>query len=201
MATMTLIIQILAVSTYIPFIWAVRTIFRQVGDEQPRPFAIAKYYSALCMLSFLYGINRNEDLGKITAIFCIILFLYSHLAFWWAIKTVKRQRLSLAFSEDSPEELIVQGPYRWVRHPFYSAYVSSYLASALAAGFNPYGILFVGLLGFYIWSALYEENKFAKSSLRPAYERYCARTGRFTPFPTLLSLVSTRPNKEGNHGL
>ncbi len=181
---MTLTLQLTALSTYLAFIWGVTRIFRIVEGNDPLPFKILKWLSLLFMGAFLFGMYQYEYRSTEEASVAFFLFGYAHLFFWWAMSTAKRKTLSVAFSTDTPEVLISKGPYRWVRHPFYSSYLASYLGSAIAAGFFPYGILFFCLFGFYFWGTQLEETKFSKSQLSNSYQAYRKRTGRFTPLKT-----------------
>ncbi|PWR22167.1 methyltransferase family protein [Zavarzinia compransoris] len=109
------------------------------------------------------------------------LLAASALLYGWAIATTRRQRLSLAFSKDAPAFLLVEGPYRLVRHPFYTAYLLYWIGGAIAAR-EAWLLLAVAVMAAgFAWAALREEGKFAASSLGGAYAAYRARTGMFLP--------------------
>ena len=111
----------------------------------------------------------------------LVFFTLSALTYAWAILTTRRQRLSLAFSKDAPEFLLEEGPYRLVRHPFYTAYLLYWLGGAIAAR-EPLLLLALAVMAAgFAWAALREEGKFAASSLGGAYRAYQARTGMFMP--------------------
>lgn len=77
-------------------------------------------------------------------------------------------------------KLVAHGPYRWIRHPMYTAVNLLGLACTLALGsvlaWLLWGILSLVLLG----KAMLEEHWMA--ALHPAYVDYMARTRRFIPF-------------------
>lgn len=98
--------------------------------------------------------------------------------------TVATHRVPLALwhqQEDAPASIVTYGPYRWVRHPFYVAFILLLLGTAMltreAIGL---GSLLAGVtvLG---WTARREEQKLLASSYGDEYAAYLARTGRFVP--------------------
>lgn len=83
--------------------------------------------------------------------------------------------------EDTPDELVTTGPYRWVRHPFYSAFL---LALGSAACALPHlGTLAALVLGITLLdrTAEREELRLLESSHQEVYRSYWQRTGRFLP--------------------
>jgi protein-S-isoprenylcysteine O-methyltransferase Ste14 len=77
-------------------------------------------------------------------------------------------------------ELIVQGPYAFVRHPIYTLSILLMLCTMVIVS-TPL-MLLVGVLHivFLIWEATREERYLAHVHGEP-YGRYAARTGRFIP--------------------
>lgn len=124
----------------------------------------------------LFGIA--SVIGGLTA---LLLCAASLALFWWAIHTNRRQPLSFAFSEDEPRHLVRSGPYRWIRHPFYSAYLLAWLAVPIAT-LQPLMLMPLLAMGaIYVSAALIEERKFEATPLNEAYRRYRARTGMLLP--------------------
>jgi protein-S-isoprenylcysteine O-methyltransferase Ste14 len=76
--------------------------------------------------------------------------------------------------------LVTSGPYRWVRHPFYCAFVLLVIANALAAAnwflFATGAAAFILLV---VRTRREEENLVRRFG--DAYRQYMARTGRFFP--------------------
>jgi len=82
---------------------------------------------------------------------------------------------------DAPEQLVTWGPYRWVRHPFYAAFL---LALAAAAALCPHpGTLAAWIYGLIALdlTAAREERRFRASRFGAAYAAYMRATGRFWP--------------------
>jgi protein-S-isoprenylcysteine O-methyltransferase Ste14 len=113
----------------------------------------------------------------------LALYGVSMALFWWAMRTVREHRLTFAYSQDTPRFLIEKGPYRYIRHPFYTAYTLCFLAVPLALG--SWWLLLTTLFMFAVYrqSAMMEEQKFARSELAVQYGEYMMRTGCFVPRP------------------
>ncbi|MEB0114103.1 isoprenylcysteine carboxylmethyltransferase family protein [Variovorax sp. RTB1] len=78
--------------------------------------------------------------------------------------------------------LICSGPYRWIRHPMYSAVMLVGLGCALAARGNAFILalaLEFALFGVLLAKAVVEEHWMQLS--HPAYAAYKSRTKRFLP--------------------
>ncbi|WP_273457329.1 methyltransferase family protein [Nevskia ramosa] len=124
----------------------------------------------------LFGIA--SVLGGLTA---LLLCAASLALFWWAIRANRTRPLSFAFSEDEPSHLVSTGPYRWIRHPFYSAYLLAWLAVPVAT-LQPLMLMPLLAMGaIYVSAARVEEKKFDASVLAAAYARYRAQTGMLVP--------------------
>lgn len=95
---------------------------------------------------------------------------------------VNRARpLTLAFAADLPTHLVDSGPYRRVRHPFYSSYMIAYLSGLIASMNLRLLPLILGMGTLYTRAARKEEAKFSASSLGQRYSLYRERTGMFIP--------------------
>jgi protein-S-isoprenylcysteine O-methyltransferase Ste14 len=76
--------------------------------------------------------------------------------------------------------LILRGPYRWVRHPFYDAVALSVIANGLVAA--NWFLLTGGLLTFTLLLVRTDkEEERLVGRFGDAYRDYMARTGRFLP--------------------
>ena len=104
------------------------------------------------------------------------------VALWlWAVLTSRATPPTLAFTNDRPNFLLAHGPYRFVRHPFYVAYMMFWIGAAIATRSLWNWALAVMIGTFYWLAACYEERKFASSGLAADYRAYTRRTGRFLP--------------------
>jgi protein-S-isoprenylcysteine O-methyltransferase Ste14 len=67
------------------------------------------------------------DLGTVGFAFSIILF-------WWAVAKTRSHRLRLAYTDADPDTINTEGPYAYVRHPFYLSYIGFWISTGLIAG-------------------------------------------------------------------
>lgn len=97
------------------------------------------------------------------------------------IRASRAARLRMAFDEGNPRGLVREGPYRYVRHPFYVSYIIYFSGFAIATwslvAILPLAIILV----IYITAARIEEGKFAHTSMAAEYEEYRRQTGFFFP--------------------
>jgi protein-S-isoprenylcysteine O-methyltransferase Ste14 len=104
--------------------------------------------------------------------------------FIWARVTIHGRYFSYINSRDVPEFVCSDGPYRWVRHPFYSSYLLALVGTTVMF---PNPITAAGCVVAYLSfnsAAAFEENKFTHSVVAGEYVAYVRRTGRFVPrFP------------------
>jgi protein-S-isoprenylcysteine O-methyltransferase Ste14 len=78
-------------------------------------------------------------------------------------------------------ELIVAGPYRWVRHPIYTGLLLAFVGSALAVG-EWRGVLAVAIVAASFWRKLKLEEAVMRRQFGEAYARYAARVPALIPF-------------------
>lgn len=101
--------------------------------------------------------------------------------FWWAIIASRQARLRFAFDAENPHSLVMTGPYRFLRHPFYTSYIVFWSGWALAT-WSVWSIVPVAFfVAIYVSAARTEERKFAATPLAHDYEAYRSRTGFLWP--------------------
>jgi protein-S-isoprenylcysteine O-methyltransferase Ste14 len=119
----------------------------------------------------------------------VLLYIWSLGLFWWAIRTNSAARLSAVFSPDVPVHLVEDGPYQFIRHPFYCSYVLAWSAGTIATA-RWWLLVTVGvMIVIYLKAAAIEEEKFSRSSLAGEYQRYRERTALLVPNPMKLLLA------------
>lgn len=107
-----------------------------------------------------------------------VLYVLSLVLFWWSVRTAKK--LDFAFS-NRVGEIVVTGPFSFVRHPFYTSYLLAWIASSFL--FNSL-ILWITLFilgGFYFFSAQREEGVILASPQAKRYQNYRKNVGMFLP--------------------
>ena len=96
-----------------------------------------------------------------------------------------RLRLAGNWSSDvtlkRDHELIVDGPYRWVRHPIYTGILVALIGTGLAVGEWRAAVAVV-LAGAAWWRKLTIEEGVMRRQFGDAYIRYAGRTRALIPF-------------------
>ena len=101
--------------------------------------------------------------------------------FWAAISASRQAKLRFAFDDEHPHSLVTSGPYRRIRHPFYTSYLIFWIGWGIAA-WSPWSVVaVVVMIALYAWAALTEERKFSATPLAGDYEAYKRQAGFFWP--------------------
>jgi protein-S-isoprenylcysteine O-methyltransferase Ste14 len=116
----------------------------------------------------------------------IVALVLEGLSLWLFFRTIaasRGQALHFAFDADNPVSLVTSGPYRYVRHPFYTSYLifwTGFATGTWSLWALPVLILIAIL---YTVAARGEEAKFAETAMAADYAAYSARAGMFWPKP------------------
>ena len=79
----------------------------------------------------------------------------------------------------APASMVTRGPYRWIRHPMYTAVLILSAGVVLGSRNMVALVLFVVLAGFFVLKARWEERRL--DAAYPGYAAYAATAGRFVP--------------------
>jgi len=161
------------------FCWGVKAHFRTTGD-MPTGMKLTSALSTVLFLAFLWHMHAGVSNLWFVA---LILFTTAFVTFAAAIKASRQTPPTLAYDTDAPNFLLNHGPYRYVRHPFYLAYVLFWFGTAIATPSLAGWLAPAIMTGLYLDAATREERKFANSELATAYAAYRTRAGLFWPRP------------------
>ncbi len=181
----TIITGLDATICFAAFVWGVKGHFRSTGT-MPRGMQLTSGLSTILFGAFLWHLHDGASGHWPLA---ILLFTAALAVFASAIAASRKSPPTLAYDTDSPSFLLNQGPYRYVRHPFYLAYVLFWFGTALAVHSLAAWLAPAIMTVLYMDAAAREEKKFANSALAPAYAAYRARAGMFWPRPLALLLA------------
>ena len=166
----------------VSFGWGARAFFVRTAGL---PFAAKLIVACYVVFALLhYGAIRSADnltAGRTVA--AAAMYLGALGLFWWAVRVNRSRPLSAAFSPDAPQFLVQAGPYRYIRHPFYSSYLAAWTAGVIATGDLWLTPTVAVLLTLYLRAITLEERKFLHSHLAGAYSEYRRRTGCLVPNP------------------
>lgn len=162
------------------FAWAMKKLFRRPAGTTIA-IILTSGCAVACALAHLFALSRPAHIHLASALVAALLYMLALAVFWWAVATIRRRPLPFAFTPATPAFLITGGPYRYVRHPFYTAYLLAWLAGIIGTG-QPWLLLTLGIMGaLYAMAARLEEAGFRASPLASAYATYRQSTGGFIP--------------------
>src|ERR1700686_591946 len=170
------------------FAWGMRNFFVQPQGSTAGMKVISGCGMVFAAFHF-FAISLPNSVTAERAWVAALLYLWSLGLFWWAIRTNSSARLSAAFSADVPAHLVEDGPYRFIRHPFYCSYVMAWSAGTIATA-RWWLLPTVAVMVIIYWrAATIEEEKFSRSALAEEYESYRARTAWLLPNPMKVLLA------------
>jgi len=110
---------------------------------------------------------------------CILMTCIS--LYEWARHAIWGRRFGVGLGDHVPDELCESGPYRYIRHPIYLAYVLAYVAGLVALPHWVTGALLVANIGLFGYMAKDDEKTISTSPLAADYASYRERAGMFLP--------------------
>lgn len=135
----------------------------------------------LVCLNVWIVVFRSEFDTVSSNLFAIAIFSISGLIFFATIRETKSSGINVAFTSDMGRGIILTGPYRFVRHPFYLSYILFWWAWPVLGLGNV--LLYVSALtmtAIYWWAAVKEEG-YCLNEVPASYAEYKKNTGRFFP--------------------
>ncbi len=100
-------------------------------------------------------------------------------AVWAREHLGKNWSRSVTIKQD--HQLIVTGPYAFVRHPIYTGILTGFLGTALALA-QMRGIVAFVLVALVLWYKLRMEEQWMRTQFGAPYEAYFRRTAALVPF-------------------
>lgn len=172
---------LLAVCCLGSFSWARRWFFVRQPRTSPGRRGLGPLGSMFGLVSLLLLAVSEQIAADYTALLAGALFAASLALFWSAIRAFKELRPAIAFTPGAPTTLVSTGPYKHIRHPFYTAYMLYWIAALVAVpGVLP--TIAVVIMGWLYWrAATEEESQILNSSLGDRYRAYRLRAGMFFP--------------------
>jgi protein-S-isoprenylcysteine O-methyltransferase Ste14 len=164
------------------FAWAMQGGFFRTCGRVGVGFRTIQVCGALALGANLSGLLIFQRVGTIGGLAALVLYCLSLGLFWSSISAHRGRPPTHAFSMDVPDNLTETAAYRFIRHPFYSSYLLTWIAAPVATGEPALLVPFGVMLAIYWCAAVGEEMKFLRSDLRDEYLRYRARTGMFLPW-------------------
>jgi protein-S-isoprenylcysteine O-methyltransferase Ste14 len=176
--------RVRAIVLYLPWIvfgWQVigaGATFRPMpGQRGASPLAQLISFAFVALLVRQQQVDLNIMLVATGA----IGLLASLVLFEWARRAVRGRLFSYIFSSDAPEFICRDGPFAYIRNPFYASYLLAMMSTAVMMPSAFRFLVVLAMVAYFTAAAVYEERKFARSPVAAEYAHYKAMTGRFVP--------------------
>jgi protein-S-isoprenylcysteine O-methyltransferase Ste14 len=138
---------------------------------------------ALLALIQLVGVVLFEPRSDWLVFAGLALYLGAMLVFLSAIETARSMRMQRSFVDHPlPERLLTDGPFAWVRHPFYAGYMMGAVAPCVAIDHPALVVVALPMIAMVLNAAFREERIWLSSPRAEAYRQYQQRTGMFVPW-------------------
>jgi len=163
----------------VAFGWGMTCFFGRSSRPRPLTRAVAAL-GGLFAAWHLWAIWKSDP-NVWQATIAMVLYTLALALFLWAIRTSCRRSLMAIFDNGSPRHLEVDGPFRYLRHPIYVAYMTFWWAGAMASRSWIAAASALVMSWLYVRAARSEEAAFRRSSLVEEHTKYCQRTPFMLP--------------------
>lgn len=137
----------------------------------------------LFVWNFSYlAVLRGDSATGGRLILSLVFNTYALVLFWLTLFHVKNIHFAVIFDEMGPKNFHKSGPYKLIRHPFYSSYVFVYLGLVISQNSILLCATALFLVGYYFYAAKTEEKNFLSSIFASEYANYQSKTSMFGPF-------------------
>jgi protein-S-isoprenylcysteine O-methyltransferase Ste14 len=103
-----------------------------------------------------------------------VALLPTFYGLYWVLLVNAYAATTVRVETERGQHVISDGPYRFVRHPMYTALLAGYLLSPLVFGSWWAGLPVVGLIGLFVWRTAREDATL--QAKLPGYAEYATRT-------------------------
>ena len=174
-----ILVLVPGLACFLAFSWGTLRHFRPVGP-MPLGMRLIGVISLITFSAFAWSV-LTTPLPELW-LAAPILSAASLALFIWATRATREAGFALAFAGAQPSQLLVSGPFRYLRHPFYSSYLLFWLATCFATNSALCVVGSVLLLICYLAASRDEEHRIAHGRLADEYASYAAETGMFLPW-------------------
>jgi protein-S-isoprenylcysteine O-methyltransferase Ste14 len=171
-----MILCIAASICFVSFGWGMVKHFHRVGTPTRAMLATALLGVISASLQISALVHKRPPYPKIALGF----YAASAVLFWWAVR-VTRGKLAACGQGRTSQGIVVEGPYRYIRHPFYTSYNLTWIAGFVATGWWLLALTAILMAFIYERSAREEERGFLAGPLANEYRDYMRRAGRYAP--------------------
>jgi protein-S-isoprenylcysteine O-methyltransferase Ste14 len=161
------------------FAWSVARVFRK-PQGAPLKMHLLSLSATICWLVQLWVMLQRPMLLA-AAVAGLIFYMLSLLLFFSALKIAAAHRFNVAFTATEPERIVKEGPYAFIRHPLYSAYLLFWMGGAVATLSLVAAATVILMFAVYRAAIKQEELEFAAGSNAAEYANYKKSAGVLMP--------------------
>lgn len=177
MTEIDLLFWIPAFATFVSFAWAIK--FHFVSARTPIEMKVISGLAA-CVFLAAFIASCGGGPGPLRKAVALTGVIGSASLFVAALAATRGRGLSLAYDERRPGMIVMRGPYAWIRHPFYAAYILFWAMLILYSGSAIAAVVAAVLVGLYVRAARREEA-FLLREIGDVYRIYAEETGFLIP--------------------
>ena len=162
------------------FTIAARTHFSKDSPRRPILFALEGLSLAITVGTAIL-VSSAPAIPPFRSLASMALGAAACMLFSRAFAATRHRNFGVVFGRTVPDAVVQSGPYRFIRHPLYTAYILNWTGCAALSG-SPIlwgGVGVITLL--YLVAARAEERDLLRSPLGPQYADYRKRTGLLMP--------------------
>jgi protein-S-isoprenylcysteine O-methyltransferase Ste14 len=166
--------------TFLEFIWAALFYFRSARSPKIG-VKVIKFFGTFFIAVDIYFLFKVTEISLVLFIFGLASFIVSNLLLWSALYANWHIPLDFAFAS-TPKHFIKKGPYRFMRHPFYTAYIAAWFGAWILSPAIVPALIAATMFVIYHKAAVKEEVDFLNTEYRGEYSQYMSETFRFLPW-------------------
>ena len=172
----------LALSCFASFTWAIFTLFKRRNEAAlTLMHAVSVFGSFFFVAQVVALLLAQADADRMVFMVGLLLYMASLALFWWAVPFARNAAFGTAFAGVIPAHVVREGPYRFIRHPFYASYLLFWIAGVLVSQ-NWWLLLSAVVMGaLYATAIRQEEHELLGGSFSSQYKEYMERTGCLLP--------------------
>jgi protein-S-isoprenylcysteine O-methyltransferase Ste14 len=154
--------------------WAIRKFFTIPSDGLPAPMRVLSATALCVLLTHVYLLVAVSP-RFLQATAALLTYVVAFSLFAWAAFVTRARPLPIAFSDLAPAQVVRDGPFQFVAHPFYVSYALTWCAGVIATASWIAAAGAVVMCGFYVAAARRETHGLAKGPLAAEYAQYRRR--------------------------
>ncbi len=156
--------------------------FNKKGIKLDWRWTLLKLVTSMFWIHSSYQVLSRSLSDQYSFMGFLFLNIISSFIFFWAYANTAKLMFDNIFTSRAPEEIVVRGPYRFIRHPYYTSYLICYF-STLFFDSSLINLFFLSLIVIlYFYAVKSEEKKIMESKNSDIYKSYVLKTKRFVPF-------------------